>query len=63
MAEATIGDGVQPVYRCTWDHGSRTTEELGDLQEAGFTATLDDVVDVARGDPECEVEILGFEKK
>ena len=62
MAGATIGDDVRPLYEFEWDDRSRTTDELGDLQEAGFDATLEDIVDVARDDPECEVNIIGFEQ-
>lgn len=63
MAEATIGDGMQPVYRFDWGTHARTTDELGDLDKAGFSATLDDVVDVAHADPDCMVEVIGFEDK
>lgn len=61
MENATIGDDITPVYEFDWEDGlTRTSEELGDLEEAGFSCTLDDIVDVARGDDECTVRVIGF---
>jgi len=63
MDEATIGDGVSALYEFDWEDGpTRTTDEIGDLAEAGFDATIDAIVDVARDDPDCEVRIIGFEQ-
>lgn len=62
MDEATIGDGVSALYEFDWGDQTRTTDEIGDLAEAGFDATMDDIVDVARDDPDCEVRIIGFEQ-
>lgn len=62
MDEATIGDGVSALYEFDWGDQTRTTDEIGDLAEAGFSATMDDIVDVARDDPDCEVRIIGFEQ-
>jgi len=62
MNEETIGDGVSALYEFDWGDQTRTTDELGDLAEAGYSATVEDVVDVARDDPECEVRIIGFEQ-
>jgi hypothetical protein len=61
MTQATIGDSMRPEYRFDWGDHSRTTSELGDFEEAGLEASLEDVVSVARDDPECEVTLLGFE--
>jgi hypothetical protein len=61
MDEATIGDDTRPLYEFEWDDHSRTTDEIGDLDEAGFEATLEDVIDEAHDDPECDVRIIGFE--
>ncbi len=61
MDEATIGDGVSALYEFDWGDQTRTTDEIGDLAEAGFGCTMDDIVDVAREDDECEVRIIGFE--
>ena len=63
MDKATIGDDVRTMYEFEWDDGStRTTDELGDFEEAGFDFGLDEIVDVARADPECNVRIIGFEQ-
>lgn len=62
MENASIGDGVSALYEFDWENGpTRTTDEIGDLAEAGFSATIDDIVDIARDDDECEVRIIGFE--
>jgi len=62
MENATIGDSATPLYEFDWEDGeTRTTDEIGDLAEAGFDATIEDVVDVARDDPECNVRIIGFD--
>lgn len=63
MDGVSIGDDVEMLYEFDWGDHSRTSDELGDLQEAGFDATLDDIVDVARADPDCEVNIIGFSDK
>jgi hypothetical protein len=61
MDSATIGDDLgEPVYEFDWGDQTRTTEEIGDLDEAGFEADIDDVVSVARDDPDCEVRVIGF---
>lgn len=61
MEGATIGDDIQPVFEFDWRDGdTRTSDELGDLEEAGCSCTLDDIVDVARDDPECTVRVIGF---
>jgi len=61
MDNATIGDGAAPLYEFEWDNGrTRTSDEIGDLAEAGFDCSIDDVVDTARDDPDCEVRIIGF---
>lgn len=62
MEDSTIGDDVRAVYEFDWGDQSRTTDEIGDLSEAGVDATIDDIADVAREDPECEVSIIGFEE-
>lgn len=61
MGSATIGDDVRTLYQFDWGDHSRTTDEIGDLSVLE-DVTLDDIVDVARGDPECEVNIIGFEQ-
>lgn len=63
MDNATIGDGTRMRYEFVWPHTSRTTDELGDFEEAGLTCTIEDVVEQARDDPECEVNIIGFDPK
>lgn len=63
MERATIGDDVRTLYEFEWEDGTvRTTDELGDFEEAGLNCSLDAVVDVARDDPECNVRIIGFEQ-
>lgn len=62
MANATIGDDVSVLYEFDWGDHTRTTDELGDFDEAGLNASVEDVVDVARGDPECDVRVVGFEQ-
>lgn len=62
MDDATIGDGVTPLYEFDWGDEARTTEEIGDLEEAGCSCNMEDIVQVARDDPECEVNIIGFEE-
>lgn len=61
MENASIGDGVTTLYEFEWDDRTRTTDEIGDLQAAGFNFGIDAVVDAARADPDCEVRIIGFE--
>ena len=62
MDEATIGDGVSALYEFDWGDQTRTTDELGDFDEAGLSCSVSDVVDIARDDPDCEVRIIGFEQ-
>jgi hypothetical protein len=63
MAGATIGDDIETLYEFDWEDGpTRTSDEIGDLSQAGFDATMDDIVDVARDDPDCEVTVVGFEQ-
>lgn len=62
MDSATIGDDTEIVTEFDWDDGpTRTSDEIGDLDEAGFDCTIDDIIDIARDDPECTVNIIGFE--
>lgn len=59
MAGATIGDGFETLFEFDWENGpTRTSDEIGDLSE--FEATIDDIVDLGREDPECEVTVIGF---
>jgi hypothetical protein len=61
MANATIGDDVATLYEFEWDDGTvRTSDELGDFEEAGFDFGVEELVDLGRDDPECEVRIIGF---
>lgn len=62
MDSATIGDDVKPLFEFDWGDRSRTSEEIGDLDEAGFSCDIGDIVDIARDDPDCEVRIIGFEQ-
>lgn len=62
MDNASIGDGVRTLYEFEWDDRTRTTDEIGDLGDAGFEFGLDEIVDAARDDPECDVRIIGFEQ-
>jgi hypothetical protein len=63
MDSATIGDDMRVVTEFDWENApTRTTDEIGDLAEAGFDCTIEDIVDVARADPECTVNFLGFEE-
>lgn len=62
MENATIGDDVRTLYKFDWGDHSRTTDEIGDLEEAGFSCDIDDIVNVAKEDPECDVKIAGFEE-
>lgn len=62
MEESTIGDDVRTKYEFEWDDHSRTTDEIGDLDEAGFDFGIDEIVDIARDDPDCTVRIVGFEE-
>mgnify|MGYP000341303191 CR=1 FL=1 len=62
MESATIGDDSAMLYEFDWTDGrTRTSDEIGNLGEAGLDCSLDDIVDVARDDPECNVRIIGFE--
>lgn len=61
MDNATIGDGAAPLYQFEWDDGrTRTSDEIGDLDAAGFDFTVEEIVDIGRDDPDCEVRIIGF---
>lgn len=60
MENATIGDDVTALYEFDWNGETRTTDEIGDLEEAGLDITMDDIVDVAREDEDCTVHIIGF---
>lgn len=63
MEDSTIGDDVRTKYEFEWeDDRTRTTDEIGDLAEAGLSCDIDDIVDVARDDPDCTVRIVGFEE-
>jgi len=62
MASATIGDDITALYEFDWGDRTRTTDEIGDLDEAGFDCTMSDIVDAARADDDCDVRILGFEQ-
>lgn len=62
MDDASIGDGVRTVYEFSWNNQTRTTDELGDFDEAGTECDFEDVVDEARADDECDVRIIGFEE-
>lgn len=63
MDGATIGDDIRTKYEFDWEDGpTRTTDEIGDLDEAGLSCALDDIVDVANNDPECSVNIVGFDQ-
>jgi len=62
MDSSSIGDGVRTVYEFDWGDNCRTTDEIGDLAEAGFDFGLDEIVDAARADDECTVRIVGFEE-
>lgn len=63
MASATIGDDVTPRYQFDWQDGlTRASDELGDFEAADLSVSIEDVIDVARGDPECEVTVIGFEE-
>lgn len=61
MEKSTIGDDIAALYRFEWDDRTRTSDELGDFAEAGLDATIDDIVDLGRADPDCTVTLLGFE--
>lgn len=63
MERATIGDDVAPLYEFDWEDGpTRTTDEIGDLEQAGFDCTIENIVNVAREDDDCEVRIIGFDQ-
>jgi len=63
MERATIGDDVAPLYEFDWSDGpTRTTDEIGDLEKAGLDCTIEDIVDVAREDDDCEVRVIGFDQ-
>ncbi len=62
MDTATIGDDITPLYEFEWDNGIvRTSDELGDFESLGLSTRVDDIVDIARDDPECNVRVIGFE--
>jgi hypothetical protein len=62
MENSTIGDDISVQYEFDWQDGlTRTSDELGDFEEAGLDVTVEDVVDVARSDPDCEVRVTGIE--
>jgi hypothetical protein len=59
--QSTIGDDFEPVYEFQWDdRPTRTSEEIGDLDEAGFTCSIDDIVVEGRMDDDCTVNVIGF---
>lgn len=62
MEESTIGDDVRTLYEFDWGDRVRTTDEIGDLTEAGIECDISDIADVAREDDDCEVRIVGFEE-
>jgi hypothetical protein len=59
--DATIGDGSTPVYSFEWDDGSsrRTDEGVPDAQNR--TTAIETLAELGRRDPDCEVELVGFE--
>jgi hypothetical protein len=62
MDDASIGDGVRTVYEFDWGNNCRTTDEIGDLSILDCDCTIDEIVDVARADNECDVSVVGFEE-
>ena len=59
MSNATIGDGVATVYEFDWQNGpTRTSDEIGDLET--IDATIADIVELGRDDPDCTVRVIGF---
>jgi len=62
MENATIGDSSAIMYEFDWGDHSRTTDEIGDLSAIDTDCTIEDIVEVAKDDPDCEVSIIGFEK-
>jgi hypothetical protein len=60
---ATIGDDISTNYEFEFEDGTiRTSDELGDFEEAGLNCDIEDVVGVARDDPDCTVRVTGFEQ-
>lgn len=61
MDSATIGDSMDAIYEL--DFGTHTWELNGgaDLSVEYEHATVEDVIEVARDDPDCEVRIVGFD--
>jgi hypothetical protein len=58
---ATIGDGATPVYRFEWaDDTSRRTDEGIESDERN-TSAIETLAELGREDPECTVELVGFE--
>lgn len=62
MESATIGDDVRTLYEFDWGDRTRTTDEIGDLDEIDSDVTMEDIVDVAKEDEDCNVRIIGFEE-
>lgn len=64
MEESTIGDDVRTKYEFEFPDGStRTSDELGDFEEAGFDWNLEFFVEHVQDEhPECTVNIIGFEQ-
>lgn len=60
---ATIGDDMSVQYEFEFPDGSvRTSEELGDFEEAGFDWDMGFFVDFVREEhPETEVRMTGFQ--
>jgi ribonuclease HI len=54
---ARLGDSIVKRYRFEWDDGSeRTSDEIPTSNED----FLEEVVECARDDPECEVTHIGY---
>lgn len=62
MEKSTIGDDVRTKYEFEWDDHTRTSDEIGDLSEAGLSCSIEDIADVGREDPDCTVRVVGFEQ-
>lgn len=57
----TIGDDNTPVYRFTWDDGTSRRTDEGIDSDGPKTAAIETLAELGHEDPDCTVEIIGFE--
>lgn len=62
MGVGTIME-LKPIYRFDWEgRESRRTNNLDDPQRVFGEAGVELLAEMGRADPECEVELVGYEQ-